>query len=147
MNRRAILLMSATAVLALLAALAIRMNGADGRGTVIELPAAPSNAATSDAGPQSALALSAPEESAPTATSTDARRADERPKSNARDESAARLDRAVAFLRTLLPDRFGALTSEEARTLTTLDLGGAHLRDGDLAQLAALPALDSVSLR
>ncbi len=143
MNRPAILLGTAAAVVALLAVLALRLGSTDDRTPLPGL----SGGATVDAPTASPIALSAPDVPAPAAASHDARRVDERSQPIARDDGPARLERAVAFLRKLLPDRLGNLTAEEARTLTSLDLGGAHLRDGDLAQLAALPALDTVSLR
>ena len=57
------------------------------------------------------------------------------------------IDEAAAFLRRVLPDRYGKLTREEAAALTALDLRGAQITDADLALLAGLPALAIVSLR
>ena len=52
----------------------------------------------------------------------------------------------AAWLREVLPERYGSLTGEELAALTELDLRGAPITDDDLRHLAALPSLESLSL-
>ena len=56
------------------------------------------------------------------------------------------LEPVVAFLRRLDPIRYGALSVDEARTLTAVDLGRSAIVDSDLALLATLPALRYLKL-
>lgn len=143
MKRSTIFLACAAALLVASAFLAVRLGSADAVGPLVDGPENRSSEARSE----TPLALSAPEPHSSSARALDARSKVARPDAIPPGTEAARLVRAVVFLRALLPERFGHLTNEEAKGLTTLDLGGAKLRDGDLAHLAALPALDSVSLR
>lgn len=60
-------------------------------------------------------------------------------------------DRSLAatleWLKRVQPERFGALTVEQALTLEVLELRGVSLTDEDLPRLAAFPNLRSLGLR
>lgn len=54
---------------------------------------------------------------------------------------------ALAWLRRVLPERYGELTAAEAAELVNLDLRGATITDEDLAHLAQFANLRDLSLR
>jgi hypothetical protein len=54
---------------------------------------------------------------------------------------------AAAWLKRILPERYGNLTAEELASLADLDLSGAEITDADLAQLATLDNLRILRLR
>lgn len=68
------------------------------------------------------------------------------PASEVTDGPAVRHD-DVDWLRNLLPERYGPLSSEDIESLTELDLSGAAITDADLERLAAFPNLQRLSLR
>jgi hypothetical protein len=70
----------------------------------------------------------------------------EQPDVGERVETPDPLDPVVALLRKSDPIRYGALSLEEARSITALDLGTAPITDSDLALLATLPALEDLRL-
>lgn len=142
MKRATLLLGVAALALGSVVVLALRSDPAHERAPVLPAvapPASPSNAGE--------VALDRPADARSTAGAEVRARDGADARARGAGDADDRLSRAVEFLRALVPDRFGSLTDSEARALTTIDLRGAHIRDGDLAHLAALPALDSVSLR